>query len=73
MTVSPTPSLSATASVHEHAWVTESVHVTSTGSVRYVRCTGCPARRVELDPLATAPPTPVTGVIGSDPHRRRAR
>lgn len=46
----------AAASVHEHAWLTESVHGTSEGRVRYVRCAGCSARRVDREhPLAVVP------------------
>ncbi|WP_194421779.1 hypothetical protein [Microbacterium abyssi] len=33
---------------HEHAWVSESRHRTTDGTVVYVRCTGCAARRVDL-------------------------
>ncbi|MDQ1123590.1 hypothetical protein [Microbacterium trichothecenolyticum] len=66
MTASPTSSLAVTASAHEHAWLTESVHVTSAGRVRYVRCAGCAVRRVDLDAPATVPPTPLTRPICGD-------
>jgi len=56
MSAPETLSLPVAASVHEHAWVTESAHVTSEGRVRYVRCTGCRARRVDLDPAVAMPP-----------------
>ncbi|WP_167003278.1 hypothetical protein [Mumia sp. ZJ430] len=36
------------ASTHEHGWRTESRHVTSEGTVHYVRCSECGARRVDL-------------------------
>jgi len=57
MTASRTrPAAAAAASVHEHAWLTESVHATSEGRVRYVRCAGCSARRVDREhPLAVVP------------------
>ncbi|MBQ9917926.1 MAG: hypothetical protein IJO71_12115 [Microbacterium sp.] len=49
-----------TAAAHEHAWVTESMHATSEGRVRYVRCTGCRARRVDLDSAVATPPVPLS-------------
>lgn len=64
MTALPTVLPAAPASVHEHAWLTESVHATSAGRVRYVRCTGCAARRVDLDPVSPAPPVSMTRPIG---------
>jgi hypothetical protein len=33
---------------HEHGWVTESRHATSQGELRYVRCAGCGAHRLDL-------------------------
>lgn len=50
------------APVHEHAWITDSVHATSEGRVRYVRCVGCSARRVELE-ASDLPPTPLTRAL----------
>lgn len=49
---------------HEHAWVTESVHATSEGRVRYVRCAGCVTRRVDLDPSGLAPASALSREIG---------
>ncbi len=63
MTASRTRSAAAAASVHEHGWVTESVHATSAGRVRYVRCAGCDAWRVDADEAAAIPPTAVSRVI----------
>ncbi|WP_295786645.1 hypothetical protein [uncultured Microbacterium sp.] len=53
-----------TASVHEHAWVTESSHITSEGRLRYVRCTTCPARRVDVTSPAWLPPSAASRVCG---------
>lgn len=42
---------------HGHTWHTESVHATSEGRVRYLRCADCGTRRVELrttDPRSDA-------------------
>lgn len=64
MTAFRTRSAAVSASVHEHAWVTESVHVTSGGRVRYVRCTDCAARRVDLDAARDAPPVALTRPVG---------
>jgi hypothetical protein len=50
--------------VHEHAWVTDSVHATSEGRVRYVHCAGCVARRVDLDPVGLVPASALTREIG---------
>lgn len=59
--------------LHEHAWVTESVHATSEGRVRYVRCAGCVARRVDLDPLSLAPASALSREIGELGPRLRDR
>lgn len=45
-----------TALTHEHAWLVESRHPTSEGVVLYVRCTGCTARRVDVQRHPLAPP-----------------
>jgi len=41
---------------HEHGWDVESHHATSEGTVVYVICTDCGARRVDLRPSAQMPP-----------------
>ncbi|MDQ1138115.1 hypothetical protein QE410_002914 [Microbacterium sp. SORGH_AS 1204] len=64
MTVSRLLPTAAPAPVHEHAWVTESVHATSEGRIRYVRCVTCVARRVDLDPPAIAPASALSREIG---------
>ncbi|MDQ1082768.1 MULTISPECIES: hypothetical protein [Microbacterium] len=64
MTAPRPSSLAVAATAHEHAWRTESMHLTSEGRVRYVRCTGCAARRIDLDAPVTAPPTPLTRTLG---------
>lgn len=45
-----------TATAHEHGWRTESRHVTSEGTVHYVRCSECGVRRVDLLRHPDAPP-----------------
>ncbi|POX66485.1 hypothetical protein C3481_11065 [Microbacterium sp. Ru50] len=49
---------------HEHGWTTESAHRTSDGLVRYVRCDGCGARRVDLQATASRPPVAESAEIG---------
>ncbi|QLD10303.1 hypothetical protein [Microbacterium oleivorans] len=41
---------------HEHGWITESSHRTSDGTIRYVRCAICNARRVDADAIDAAAP-----------------
>ena len=41
---------------HEHGWDVESRHATSVGTVLYVICTDCGARRVDLRPSSQMPP-----------------
>ena len=53
---------------HEHGWATESAHPTSAGTVRYVRCTGCGARRVDVSPTETSPPVAASAVIPGPPR-----
>lgn len=55
----------APASVHEHGWITESRHSTSEGTVVYVRCAACGARRVDLLAHPTAPPAVLSRVTGA--------
>jgi len=53
----PTPQILSHPAPHEHAWLVESRHRTSDGTVLYVRCTDCAMRRVDLQPHAQMPPT----------------
>ncbi|WP_243224594.1 hypothetical protein [Microbacterium sp. CIAB417] len=48
---------------HEHGWITESRHATSEGRIVYVRCTGCGARRVDLESAGTVPPQALSGIV----------
>ncbi len=64
MNASHTIPLAPSASVHEHAWVTESVHRTSEGRVRYVRCADCAVRRVDVETAPVLPPAALTHEIG---------
>lgn len=47
---------------HEHGWGVESRHRTSDGTVLYVRCTGCGARRVDLQESTGMPPAALSAV-----------
>ncbi|WP_312168730.1 hypothetical protein [Microbacterium sp.] len=53
----PTPRIPSTPAPHEHAWLVESRHRTSDGTVLYVRCADCAMRRVDLQPHTQMPPT----------------
>ncbi|MCK3770902.1 hypothetical protein MZK47_14580 [Microbacterium aerolatum] len=53
----------APAVAHEHAWTAESRHRTSDGTVVYVRCTGCAARRVDLQQDSQRPPAGISRSI----------
>jgi hypothetical protein len=46
----------APAPLHEHGWLVESSHETSTGRVLYVRCAGCGVRRVDRQDHRRRPP-----------------
>lgn len=56
---------------HRHAWRTESSHRTADGVVRYVHCHGCGARRVELQPIVSAP-APISREFGAGSDQRGA-
>jgi len=62
----------APVSTHEHSWLTESRHATSEGTVRYVQCPECAARRVDLQRYPDAPPV-ATSQVTADAHRDRRR
>lgn len=70
----PLPLPRSLEAAHEHAWITESRHRTSEGTVLYVRCTDCPARRVDLKRTDTASasgvPAPLSRTVG-DPAAPR--
>lgn len=65
MTASRIRSAAAAASVHEHGWVTASMHRTSDAVVRYVRCAGCGAWRVDAETATPMPPAAVSRVVGA--------
>ncbi|MFS0910229.1 hypothetical protein AB3M89_00440 [Microbacterium sp. 179-I 3D2 NHS] len=52
---------------HEHAWLVESRHRTSDGTVLYVRCASCAVRRVDLQAHPHVPPAAASAVFG-DAH-----
>lgn len=54
------------ASRHEHAWIIESAHKTSEGTVLYTRCSmACGARRIEMCDFAEVPPQAVSAIVGT--------
>lgn len=58
---------SGTTPVHEHAWLVDSRHPTSEGTVVYVRCGECGMQRVDLQAHPQSPPTAVSReVLGWD-------
>jgi hypothetical protein len=59
--------------VHEHAWITESAHRTSEGTIVYVRCADCGARRVDLHAIDGMPPTQQSQEITGCPGTLRRR
>lgn len=61
-TLAPHPDAQPTVE-HEHGWSSESAHRTSEGTVVYVRCAGCGARRVDVEPAVAAPPTAASAVV----------
>lgn len=60
----PIPRPHATAQPHEHAWATESRHSTSEGTVLYVACTGCGARRIDVQAHPQGPPAALSRAVG---------
>lgn len=61
----PIDIIQLTVSRHEHGWLTESVHRTSEGVIRYVRCTDCGARRVDLQMSTSTLPRALTDARGA--------
>lgn len=65
----------AAPAAHEHSWLTESRHSTSEGTIVYVRCGACAARRVDLRPSSTTPSTSLPPIamsrsVGESPSVR---
>ncbi|WP_217181997.1 hypothetical protein [Streptomyces sp. AC495_CC817] len=58
-----------TTTTHEHAWLVESRHPTSEGTVLYVRCADCGTRRVDLQTHPQTPPAAVSATIGASVRR----
>lgn len=48
---------------HEHAWIVESRHATSDGTVLYVRCAACAGRRVDLQQHPQVPPSALSAEL----------
>ncbi|WP_262852905.1 hypothetical protein [Mumia quercus] len=58
------PTRHETVTTHEHGWRTESRHVTSEGTIHYVRCSECGVRRVDLLRHPDAPPVAASREVG---------
>ncbi len=56
---------------HEHGWTTESWHRTSEGTVVYVMCADCRARRVDVVVAGGVVPEPMSALVAT-PGRPRA-
>lgn len=54
------PGTGSTSEGQPHQWQVESRHGTSDGTVVYVRCTRCGARRVELQESPWLPPLAIS-------------
>lgn len=54
----------ATPRVHEHGWITESTHPTSEGTIVYVMCASCGARRIDLRGTGDLAPAALSAVAG---------
>lgn len=52
--------------VHEHGWRVESRHMTREGRILYVRCVDCGARRVDLQPVSSTPPAPLSRALDGE-------
>lgn len=62
----PLPLIPAPVPPHEHAWLVESRHRTSEGTVLYVRCPDCGVRRLDVQGQPDRPPTAVSREIRID-------
>jgi hypothetical protein len=53
---------------HEHAWLVESRHPTSEGTVLYVRCADCGTRRVDVQGHPHLPPAAMSHELNRSPR-----
>lgn len=60
----PIPRVHPVTKTHEHAWLVESRHPTSEGVVLYVKCSGCGARRVDVQSHPNTPPEALSTELG---------
>lgn len=60
----PIPRIPAQAAPHEHAWLVESRHRTSEGTLLYVRCADCGIRRLDAQAHPHRPPSALSREIG---------
>lgn len=61
----PIPRIPTAPAAHEHAWLIESRHRTSAGTLLYVRCGGCDTRRVDAQSHPDRPPTALSRELGA--------
>ncbi|KJL28673.1 hypothetical protein [Microbacterium oxydans] len=64
----PLPRIPAHSQPHEHAWLIESRHRTSEGTLLYVRCVDCGNRRLDSQTHPHRPPSALSREIG-EPRR----
>ncbi|CAH0222735.1 hypothetical protein SRABI76_02548 [Microbacterium oxydans] len=64
----PLPRIPAHSQPHEHAWLIESRHRTSEGTLLYVRCVDCGIRRLDSQTHPHRPPSALSREIG-EPRR----
>ena len=63
----PIPRIPSPTPTHEHAWLVESRHRTSEGTVLYVRCADCGSRRLDTQAHPQQPPIALSRTIGEHP------
>ncbi|MCK2037591.1 hypothetical protein KZC51_15780 [Microbacterium sp. SSW1-49] len=61
----PIPRASSPTTPHEHAWIVESRHRTSEGTLLYVRCADCGSRRLDVQAHPQQPPAALSREIGT--------
>ncbi|MEV4668173.1 hypothetical protein [Microbacterium sp. LWO12-1.2] len=60
----PIPRIPLPATTHEHAWLVDSRHRTSEGTLLYVRCADCGSHRLDVQVHPQQPPAALTREIG---------
>ena len=60
----PIPRIPSPTPTHEHAWLVESRHRTSEGTLLYVRCADCGSRRLDMQAHPQQPPVALSHAVG---------